>query len=331
MSLSQFTKYTSSDASGPGPITGQAGKLITVLDACLVNGYTGKAAAGWTKPYANTSNTACYKQGAGSGFGFAVNDDAYTVANEFYGAGFQTLTGVNTGTGGFPGSSSGVVANFIVGRKSASADSTPRNWVLFADASTFYLLILTGDTAGKYYDFSFGDFYSLNNGGDSHNAFICGRMTANSSSTGSQSSATQYGSLDYTYSPRDEGVLGSAAIVGWWIANNVAGTSGPLGNYYRFGDTAKSITPYALYGSLPTPNSYDSSYYLSPIFVMDSSGAVRGFLRGFYHVCHAVSGFTDGQTFSGANDFAGKSFELHLTAENGGMFCFETSATVNTN
>lgn len=333
MSLSQFTIYTSSDASGPGPLTGTAGAIFPVLDACLVNGYSGKAAAGWTKPFANGSNKGCYKQGAGCGFAITVEDSGSFTGTqcETYVSAFKALSSVNSGSGQFPTSAQVGPYGYVVLRKSATADTTPRGWILFADASTFYLLVATGDVSNKYYDFSFGDFYALAGMGDPNRCFICGRATPNSAATGSPTSGTQLGSLDFTYSPRDEGALGSAAIVGWYLADNISGSVGSQGNAYRFGDTGKSITPYALYGSVPAPNSYDSSYYLSPVFVVDPSGGVRGYLRGFYHLCHAISGFTDGQTFGGANDFSGKTFQVALTAENGGMFCFETSATVNTN
>ena len=64
---SQFTIYSSSDVGGPGLITGTTGSLITVLDACLVNGYSGKSAAGWTKPLGTLSGSiSAYQQGSGS-------------------------------------------------------------------------------------------------------------------------------------------------------------------------------------------------------------------------------------------------------------------------
>ena len=66
--------YSSTDASAP-VLTGQVGSLIAVLDACLVNGYGTKTAAGWTKPFADASNTAVYRSGSGSRAFFRFFDD----------------------------------------------------------------------------------------------------------------------------------------------------------------------------------------------------------------------------------------------------------------
>ena len=102
MSVSQFTKYTSSDASGPGVLTGAAGTLLALLDACLVNGYSGKTAAGWTKPFSNSSNSGCYQQGAGAGFGVVINDNggnATSTYKEAWATGWQTITAVTAPVG----------------------------------------------------------------------------------------------------------------------------------------------------------------------------------------------------------------------------------------
>ena len=58
-----LTIYRSSDAGAPS-LTGAAGSLIALLDACLRTGYGTKAGAGWTKPFTGT-NIAAFRQGAG--------------------------------------------------------------------------------------------------------------------------------------------------------------------------------------------------------------------------------------------------------------------------
>lgn len=58
------TVYRFDDAGAP-TLSAAAGALISVLDACLVNGYGAKPAAGWTKAFSDT-NQAAYRQGAGS-------------------------------------------------------------------------------------------------------------------------------------------------------------------------------------------------------------------------------------------------------------------------
>jgi hypothetical protein len=333
--MGQFTQYNSTDSSGPGPLTGQIGSLLTVLDACLVNGYSGKTAAGWTKPYANSSDSGCYQQGAGTGsptqFCIAINDDAYNShANEYYGAGFTALTSVNSGTGQFPTPSQGGAQGglgYLVGRKSATADSTARQWTLFADGRTFYLFTLTGDTSTNYFDFGFGDFYSLAGSSDANRCMIIGRNAIN---TATQS--TIYGGLDRQVTP-----YATSNQIGCYMANSQAGTSGSVAAF-TFGDVGKGTTSGALTGTfsalagmMPTPNPYDNSYYMCPVLITDSSWGIRGQLRGIYHVCHPTSSFSNGMTFSGANDYAGKSFTIICPGQAGGIYCIETSNTVNTN
>ena len=53
------TVYRFDDAGAP-TLSAAAGALISVLDACLVNGYGAKPAAGWTKAFSGT-NQAAYR------------------------------------------------------------------------------------------------------------------------------------------------------------------------------------------------------------------------------------------------------------------------------
>ena len=58
--------FRSTDANAP-VLFAEAGGLIPVLDACLVNGYGDKAGLGWTKEYQNaTDDIAVYRMGGGT-------------------------------------------------------------------------------------------------------------------------------------------------------------------------------------------------------------------------------------------------------------------------
>ena len=330
MSVSQLIKFTSSDSGGPGSITGAAGSLLAVLDACLTGSLGSSyaiahaAALGWTKPFANSGNIGCYKQGAGAGLGLVINDDGpngTSTYKEAWATGWESVAGVGspvgTGTGQFPTPAQLGTTGQVVIRKSATADSTARSWVLFADASTFYLFVQTGDTSTMYYAFGFGDFYSLDSTSDAYRVFISGGSTANSATV------TNYG-MDITSSL-------NAAVVGMYCPRSYSGsgTSIALGKH---GDTAKANASTTLLGGVVNPNAPDSSLYLSPVWVTESAtSAIRGQLRGFYHQLHPIAGFTDGQTFSGAATFAGKTFYIVKESPNLGCFCIETSNTVQTN
>ena len=336
MSVSQFTKYTSSDASGPGVLTGAAGTLLALLDACLVNGYSGKTAAGWTKPYSNSSNSGCYKQGAGAGFGVVINDNggnATSTYKEAWATGWQTITAVTapvgTGSGQFPTAAQLNTSGYVGVRKSASADSTGRAWVLFADASTFYLFVASGDTTGHYMEFMFGDFYALAGAsGDPYRCAVVARSTPNSGSL-NNTSGTMLGAMDFMENPSN-GTGGYGP--GLYIANNLTGSSGSLQSYV-YGDLGKATsqtTAQYRAGLVPCPNPYDNSFYMSPVFLADVTLAVRGYFRGLYHVCHPNTSFTDGQTFNGAGDFSGKTFQIVSLGSGQGYHAIETSNTVPT-
>jgi hypothetical protein len=339
MGVSQFTKYTSSDASGPGTMSGTVGSVLTVLDACLVNGYSGKTAAGWTKPFANSGNIGCYKQGSGSGFSLVINDNGTGTAGaqEFFATGWQTLAGigspVGSGTGQFPTPAQLLTNGEVVARKSAAASGVGRGWVVFADSSTFYLFIASGDLTGCYMDFGFGNCYALEGlSSDPYCCIIMGRNTQNEANTAPATNFTQFGGVDCCSFP---GVGSSIVTKGHYVANNAAGSSGSM-TVYKFGDVGKGAAFFTgsvtnISGTVPAPNPYDGAYYMSPLFIMDTSFGIRGYLRGLYQLCHPTTSFTDGQTFNGANDFAGKSFQLVVQGQGGGMYCVETSNTVPTN
>ena len=100
MALSKFTVYTSSDLNGPGLISGLTGSFISILDACLVNGYTGKPAAGWSKPFGTLSSSlSAYTQGSGSKLTMFVNDaglNTTSIGKEARIVGWESLTSLTS-------------------------------------------------------------------------------------------------------------------------------------------------------------------------------------------------------------------------------------------
>lgn len=340
MSLSQFTVYSSSDAGNgsdqPGFIQGVVGDVLRVLDKCLVNGYTGKAAAGWTKPVVNSSNSGCYKQGAGALFTLHINDNGpgTGTGKECRLTGWESLTavgGVGVGTGQFPLPLQSLTTGFVVGRKSATADTTNRQWILFADSSTFYMFILTADSSTVYMGFGFGDVYSLKGSTDTYRCLVYGRQTENSALADNS---------DWDATCVTATTL--ANIFGSWFARSFGGAPGGISTQAgRIGDmsllsavSASSANPAV--GTLATPNGPDNSYYISPLRIAEIAGAsggghIRGRMRGIFIIGHPIANFSDGQTFSGSNDFAGKTFIVVKKGFQQGMWAIETSATVETN
>lgn len=67
--------YASTDAGAP-TLNEASGSLISVLDACLVNGYGAKVAAGWEKSFSDSTTGAAYRAPAGNRHYLSVNDAA---------------------------------------------------------------------------------------------------------------------------------------------------------------------------------------------------------------------------------------------------------------
>jgi len=319
--MAQFTIYTSSDPSAP-VMTGTSGSLVALLDAVLVNGYGSKPAAGWTKAFSGVDRAA-YRQGSGSQFYLRVRDDGpgTSTFQEARVVGYESMTDVDTGTGLFGGA---ITTTFMVARKSATANATARNWICYADSRTLYLFILTGDGVDVYCCLAFGDFYTLSPT-DKWNCMIIARAT--------EGSAT----LTLENISRTSSVSATTTLTGHYAARSFGGGAGEI-QFGKHGDTAKSGSTSNFNGSsntMPQPNPVDNSYYLSPIWVTESSGAIRGYMRGMWQMpCNAAS-LTDGQLINGANDLNGKSFKCVKDIRGGTttpcVAFIETSNTLATN
>ena len=336
--MAQFTVYSSGDVSGPGVMFGSAGDLIRVLNAVLVVGYSGKAAAGWTHPVATVGNIASYKNASpansGNGFGVVINDNGPHVTSTFkeaWATGWETVLGVGapvgTGTGQFPTPALLLTSGHVVVRKSATADgTTPRSWVCYADSLTFYLFIQTGDGASYYSFFGFGDFFSLTGSSDQYRCHIQGRALENNATGGASTGA---GDLIGTQSNTTANAVGSYAPRSWGGGGSCVATSyiGAIG--LTAGTTNSYINNV---GTNTAPNGPDNAYYIPPIWINElSASALRGRFRGLYHSAHPLATFADGQVISGAADYAGKTLQAVKRGISGGMWFVETSNTLETN
>jgi len=300
-----FTKYT-------GNITGQNGSLITALDAALVAG------EGWSKAYGDANNGA-YVQAAGNGFYLRVEDDGPGAggAKEARIVGYESMSDIDTGTNPFP--SVAQFANGLFARKSVSADATNRAYKIFADDRTCYVFISTGDTAGEYTAFAFGDFYSLQ-AADGYRTFIVGRITENSGTD----AGDRLDVITSAASPR------TTATTGHFVARTYTGlgTSITVG---KLGDAQKSASA-ILAGSITYPNTPDGGAYFSQLHLWESAADVyRGRLRGLWQWMHPKAALTDGDTISGTGTLTGKTIEFVVSSKNSGVYAMETSDTLETN
>ncbi|MBF0283583.1 MAG: hypothetical protein HQL51_03895 [Magnetococcales bacterium] len=301
--------FQSTDASAP-TLTGQTGSLIALLDACLVNGYGSKAAAGWTKSYSGT-NKAAYRQGAGSQFYFRVDDSGPGAggAKEARIVGYEAMTGIDAGTNPFPAAAQ--MANGLFIRKSAAADATARAWRLLATDKAVHLIIYSGDVANNATLTFFGDIVSLKPS-DVYAAALIARATENSATATNDEGA-------YV------GIIGNAAVrTGHYLARSHTGVGGSkqfaciAPGYMSAAGYAGGASALVMY-----PNGADGGYHLQPFTVVYDT-VVRGTIPGIYAPCHNAP-FSDGDTVGGAGAMSGWNF-LVVGCMSAAQVAFETTA-----
>jgi hypothetical protein len=336
--MAQFTIYRSSDASAPS-LTNATGSLITVLNDILVAGYGSKTGAGWTAPaglqgtnhWAFLNASPASPSGSGTGFYLDVNDNGPGAGggSEARITGYETMSTVGTGTAQFPlaGSSQGVSPyGFVVARKAVGSAARP--WIAFADNLTLYFFAQT-DTTTQYTGFAFGDIYSMAGSSDNWRCLIIGRGTENNI-------AYNYGAMDVCSFAGYAATSFAGATITHYLDRTYAG-SGTSITAGKHGDVVKANSPTAaslclgLYGC-QTPNGPDNSLYVSPVWVTEPTHAtVRGQMRGFWHLCHPIGTFTDGQVLTPTGALYGKTFQVVRPTESGGCIAVETSNTLLTN
>lgn len=148
--------YKSTDAGAP-TIGRTAGALITLLDACLVNGYGSQSAAGWTKPFSGT-NQAVFQQGAGSTGRYLYVNDSISVDYAAL-AGACVVTSMSVINDQFP-----TTARYM--------DKPDAGWTLVANEKFFFLLSYRTSWGGHPADMSFGDLLSVGGGSDAGRCFL---------------------------------------------------------------------------------------------------------------------------------------------------------------
>lgn len=146
--------YRSTDAGAP-QLTGQAGSLVAVLDAVLVNGYgvgvDAKAPAGWTLEFSGT-NKRVYRNSVAHGTGtyLRIDDTGSEQLAEprlAWMRAYESMTGVDVGSNPAPLESH--LARGYSFIKSTVATAVTRPWVVFACSTYAYMFInAQGDTSG---------------------------------------------------------------------------------------------------------------------------------------------------------------------------------------
>ena len=160
-------EYFDSTQPGAPVLTGQAGKMVALLDWVLVS------KGGWEVAYSGT-NIRAYRSLTGNRFYLRV-DDTQALYSRL--RAYRNMTAISTGTGQFPGNAQTTNINLWGVRKGMDNNATAhRYWgirtnrwlVLFVECTKFEVtgMMYRGFTA-------FGDFPSLCEA-DSHNCVLVG-------------------------------------------------------------------------------------------------------------------------------------------------------------
>jgi hypothetical protein len=312
--------YSHTDAGAP-LLSGTVGSLIGVLDACLVNGYGSKAAAGWTKPFSGT-NKAAYLPGGilPSKVYLRVDDAGALTAEDSRMRGYSILVDVDTGSEEFP--TVAQRANGLFFKKSSTADAVARPWIVVADERTFYIVsgysssvIGVAKLSAQSGFFGFGDFDCIDPD-EPGNQFISGRLTEDSVAESQDiigTNVTYVGILPsaYTYTKKSHVYY-----------NELSKPSTVVWNYSAASSTLNGLLP----------SSVDGNFYLSKGHIMQqetsdwSISGIVGTMRGLYQQCRVQDSDTfalnHGRVISdGTKDY------LFFVGWTGYHFAFEISDT----
>lgn len=295
--------YSSNDTSAP-VLSGTAGTLINVLDACLVNGYGSKSPIGQTKEYSAT-NMATYRMPVGTSRMYMAVDDTGTMVVRQRGFQDVTAAGLNVLLGTNPFPNDGQFSGGLYFLKSVSANTTPIAWNMFSDGTIFHFQVDTsvsgnGSIPGK--TVSFGDIVPLNPD-DTKTCMIIGQSTnANNVFLVIIDPGTKL--AEHYMSSRYDGMGGSVQVA-----------KGPLLSYsvtYIMGNTGGNflISPDPLVGGL----------FLSPICVLETyvgrQGIIRGMFPGIQSLCNSfVTTYNNGDILTSTRgDLTGRSFQQYRGA-----------------
>jgi hypothetical protein len=316
--------YKSTDAGAP-TLNGQVGSLIRVLRACLVDGYGTQPPLGWSIPYTDGNNPplrAHFRQAPKDGwsqYDLEIKDDGSTSMGDdpkFAEAwGWSNADGLGTGYVAFPiRSGAGMIA-----RKSATADSTSRRWLLVGTDRSFIFVAYHayGTTANAAEAWFFGDLIPLSPI-DVWAVALFGNSTQQ---------------LDYPVSGIAITFDNTRTIRA--IPYTFQGAPGPI-SFSRVWTGVDTADHTVGYGYVPYPNGPDGRGYVERVIIVESGSAhFRAVLPGFwapFHDWKRNNTITDWMTFAGAGNLAGRSFIVAKWGDGNRTtgtvaFCIETSDT----
>ena len=254
-------------------ITGNSVSFATTETGAATGTITVKLApAGWLKPFSGT-NLAAYKVDPAkcpdsTGI-FLRLDDTGTFNAKI--VGFETMSGINTGTGEFPTAAQTPLYVF----KSDTANTVAKPWLVVCDGRMVYVGVRHYNTNNANYApawWCFGEFSSKKSA-DPYRFVVSGNFSSTGASESSQTnSIASTNNTAFTYIARSYTALGGGvkSINVTWPSN--------------YGGSGGNATP------LSYPNGPDYGLYLCPADIVEqgSPQTLRGRLPGMLMIPHRL-------------------------------------------
>lgn len=270
-----------------------------------------KSPAGWTKPFTGT-NKAAFRGGSTNNsaqFYLRVDDSAATAGGALESAvrGYESMTDVDTGSGPFP-----TVVEYASGfcwRKSATANSTSRDWAIVADDRGFYLQLNHGGTSVTT-DIHYFGWFPSQKAGDAFNCIITGNTTFNSSTAANGlMQCIGFGSV-------------TTAVSLARIARSYSQTGGPaVGCSLTTATDASAATigrPSVLRFDCSYPNGPDAALWQFPVYIIGDSTNYRGRFPGAAEYMHSTLPINNWEFASNISGLPGVT-EIGLEGKSGAL------------
>lgn len=269
------------------------------------------AGSGWTKPFADGTYVAAYKQPAGSN-GFYLRVDDNSSATVARGQAYETMTNVSSGLTPFPTSAQLAGGVHIV--KSDATSSATRPWMLVCNGPFFSLFVAHDNSAtwASANGTAFGDIKTYKAGGaDPYGTVLIGNTSSSYAN-------------NFMYS-----LVSSIASVtnGHWMARSYTGIGGSI-TVSKSSDTVKSQNSNVGVAGMPYPSPIDGGLYVSPLWISEPSPtlSVRGELPGLWNPLHAKPLSTGDIWTPSSGSLVGKVFEA-INLYSSAQIFIETSDT----
>lgn len=289
MKINSVTSTTVVVCTGPGSLGSITG-TITYARAPLQ----------WERPFSAGTNSQTYRGADTSGnrLYLQVVDNASSAGGAleaiWYGAEVMSADQTIT-TNKFP--TVAQAANGMCVRKSATANSTVREWALVGNGKSFYFFSFTGDTADRSFaPMFFGDPLPFKPA-DGFGTLCAGTKVFNSSSVGN--GLVRIGAQNVAHNSTNNPVY-------WARSHTQVGTS-VLGALVGQGQSYHQTMGSTYCSWLNFPNPIDAGIHAQPVFVSDLVSTVRGRMPGLYSPLHASS-LTNMDIITGVSGLPGGQF-----------------------